>query len=79
MKYSYPIAVATLFIGIVVASPAPLTGLTKRDPDSTKNLPSGNQKCDGRNYSQDDIKTAVNFGWEAVKDKKEYRKFSIDQ
>lgn len=44
----------------------------KRDPDTTNNLPSDDKNCNSNIYSPSDIKAAVNFGWQAVRDDKQY-------
>lgn len=67
---------ALLFVG-VLATPAPLNHLFVRDPDTTNNLPDGDKNCNGNKYSPSDIKTAVNFAWQAKKDGKQYSMFSL--
>ena len=70
MKYAFASA-ALLFIN-VLATPTPLGRLEERDPDTVNNLPDGDKDCNGNTYSPDNIKTAINFGWQANKDEKTY-------
>ena len=64
-----------LLFSSVLATPAPLVQLAARDPKKTNNIPDGNKICNDKTYSPNDIKTAVNFGWQAKKDGKQYSKF----
>ena len=67
-------ASATLLFTSVLATPIPLGSLGERDPDTVNNLPNGDKDCNGNTYSSDDVKTTINFAWQAVRDKKQYSK-----
>lgn len=71
MKYA--IASAALLFITVLATPTPLGRLGERDPDTVKNLPDGDKDCNGNTYSSDDMRTAINFAFQAVHDGKQYR------
>lgn len=73
MKYA--ITFAAILFSSVLATPAPLKMLAARDPDTTNNVPDGDKVCNGNTYSPADMKTAVNFAWQAKKDGKQYSKF----
>lgn len=73
MKYA--ITCAALLFSSVLATPAPLKMLAARDPDTTNNLPDSSKVCNGNTYSPAEIKTAVNFAWQAKKDGKQYSEF----
>ena len=69
------LAGAALLIAGVLATPAPLSHLSVRAPDTTNNLPAGDKNCNGNLYTPSDIRTAVEFAWEAKKDGRQYSKF----
>lgn len=69
MKYA--LSSVGLFVLGVLAVPAP-KNLFVRDPDTTNNLPDGDKNCNSNKYTPDEIKTAVNFGWQAHKDGTKY-------
>lgn len=56
----------------ILATPMPLENLRERDPDTVNNLPDGDKDCNGNTYSSNDIKSTINFSWQAVRDNKEY-------
>lgn len=68
----YPIASAALLFTSVLATLVHLGGLGERDPDTVNNLPNGDRDCNGNTYSSDDMKTTINFAWQAVRDDKQY-------
>lgn len=68
------ITLAALYLAHALASPTSITGLQRRDdPSNVKNLPDNDKDCNGRTHSSDDIKTAISFAWNAVKNGNTYR------
>lgn len=71
----YAITYAALLFLSVLATPAPLKRYAARNPDTTNNIPDGSKVYNSNTNSPADMKTAVNFAWQAKKDGKQYSKF----
>lgn len=67
MKYTC--ALALLLYGSVFASPL---AVTKRNPDTVTNTPTGDKDCNGTMYSPSEIEAVVKFAWQVVQDGREY-------
>ena len=74
----YAFTSIALLLSSALANPTPFNHLFIRDPDNTNNLPDANKVCNGNTYSPDEIKTAVSFGWQAMKDGKQYSESIIE-